>query len=390
MTVHVSKGLEFPVVYVPFGWDRWLARQARPAAAARRRRPAGARRRRPGRARLRRARWRRHAAEESGEELRLLYVALTRAQCQVVAHWAPTTEHADRAAAPRCCSARAGAGGVPPARRAAARRRRRRRAPRPVAGASGGTVSAAPRRAGAPARWQPPAEPAPALGVVPLHPHPGHRLAAHVLQRADPRRRTTTPGGRQRAGGAGHGRRAGRAAARARAGRAGRRRPRSPLDDLPGGTAFGTLVHEVLEDLDPAAPRRALRRRGRPPSRRRRRRRRPWPTGCARSCAPRWGRRAGAGRRRGGRPAARARLRAAARRRRRRRSRTPRSPTSPRCCAGTTCGAARRLRRPAGRRSTPQALRGFLTGSIDAVLRLPGPRLRRRRLQDQPARAPTR
>ena len=30
------------------------------------------------------------AVEDAGEELRLLYVALTRAQCQVVAWWAPS------------------------------------------------------------------------------------------------------------------------------------------------------------------------------------------------------------------------------------------------------------------------------------------------------------
>jgi exodeoxyribonuclease V beta subunit len=86
VTVHGSKGLQYPVTYLPFayqtfefptevalyhdgatrtldvsgagpGWDEHLAR---------------------------------HRAEEGGEELRDLYVALTRAQSQVVAWWAPT------------------------------------------------------------------------------------------------------------------------------------------------------------------------------------------------------------------------------------------------------------------------------------------------------------
>ena len=33
----------------------------------------------------------RHRAEEAGEDLRLLYVALTRARCQVVTWWVPST-----------------------------------------------------------------------------------------------------------------------------------------------------------------------------------------------------------------------------------------------------------------------------------------------------------
>ncbi|NEW26976.1 UvrD-helicase domain-containing protein [Nocardia cyriacigeorgica] len=93
-TVHASKGLEFPVVYLPFAWDS--ARNPKAATLlfhddeVRVLDVGGPDA--PGYV----ERKRRAEAEESGEELRLLYVALTRAMCQVVAWWAPafTTDNA--------------------------------------------------------------------------------------------------------------------------------------------------------------------------------------------------------------------------------------------------------------------------------------------------------
>ncbi|WP_084161773.1 UvrD-helicase domain-containing protein [Nocardia sp. BMG51109] len=87
-TVHASKGLEFPVVYLPFAWDN--AKNPYPVTLLfhdgdERVLDVGGPDA-PGYG----ERKRRSEAEESGEELRLLYVALTRAQCQVVAWWAPT------------------------------------------------------------------------------------------------------------------------------------------------------------------------------------------------------------------------------------------------------------------------------------------------------------
>ncbi len=88
-TVHASKGLEFPFVYLPFAWDS--AKNPYPATLLFHTED-GARvldvggEEAPGYAQ----RKSRADAEEAGEELRLLYVAVTRAKCQVVAWWAPS------------------------------------------------------------------------------------------------------------------------------------------------------------------------------------------------------------------------------------------------------------------------------------------------------------
>ena len=98
VTIHRSKGLEYPVVYLPDAYDRWvpdddggtLLVHADPTGATDGSTPAldldvGGKRG-PGR----RERFRRYSAEQASEDLRLLYVALTRARCQVVTWWAPT------------------------------------------------------------------------------------------------------------------------------------------------------------------------------------------------------------------------------------------------------------------------------------------------------------
>ncbi|WP_238419692.1 UvrD-helicase domain-containing protein [Gordonia sp. 'Campus'] len=89
MTVHASKGLQFPIVYVPYGWDgTWIGDRGNITyhdESGKRRLDVGG-----GQAPGRAARRRRYAEETAGEDLRLLYVALTRARSQVVAWWAPS------------------------------------------------------------------------------------------------------------------------------------------------------------------------------------------------------------------------------------------------------------------------------------------------------------
>ncbi|MFD1811756.1 UvrD-helicase domain-containing protein, partial [Rhodococcus gannanensis] len=88
-TVHATKGLEYPIVYVPYGWDA-----AKPPTPDKLLLHDDDHRRildvggtdGPGYGE-RRAR---HEEEEAGEELRLLYVAVTRAKCALVLWWAPS------------------------------------------------------------------------------------------------------------------------------------------------------------------------------------------------------------------------------------------------------------------------------------------------------------
>jgi exodeoxyribonuclease V beta subunit len=89
ITVHTSKGLQFPVVLVPFAWDNWSGRE--PATAVfhdehdHRVRDVGG----PGSPDWQ-AHVRAHKQEETDDELRLTYVALTRAQSHLVVWWAPS------------------------------------------------------------------------------------------------------------------------------------------------------------------------------------------------------------------------------------------------------------------------------------------------------------
>ncbi|MGN6161041.1 MAG: UvrD-helicase domain-containing protein, partial [Marmoricola sp.] len=108
LTIHGSKGLQFPVVYLPFAFNRWISddrdmlvyhRDGVRCADV-----GGAPAPEVMRASLR---------EDAAEELRLTYVALTRAQSQVVLWWAPTRDAANGGISRLLLGRSAGASEVP-------------------------------------------------------------------------------------------------------------------------------------------------------------------------------------------------------------------------------------------------------------------------------------
>ncbi|WP_255499745.1 UvrD-helicase domain-containing protein [Actinotalea sp. JY-7885] len=263
VTIHASKGLEFPVVHVPFAWNRFSA-QTPPVvryhddADARLLHVGGPRDPSYADARTR------HQAEELGEDLRLAYVALTRASSQLVVWWAPS-KNTTAGAMTRLLLGTHGDGEQPPPGVTVPKDVDAAAAFAALAARSGGTVvheqvTAAPARV----RWTPPAAPQSELHVArftrPLDTawrrtsYSGLTAAAHEVAHggvadepettgiqdesdADVTLDATTAGVTDGA--------TADAALRA---------VRSPMADLPGGTAFGTLTHEVLEHVDTRAP----------------------------------------------------------------------------------------------------------------------------------------
>lgn len=104
LTIWGSKGLEYPIVYVPHAWNRWVDGDFDVL-----RYHDGARRIVDPLGKLgpdwkqRRAR---HVGEDAGETMRMLYVALTRASRQVRLWWAPTAKSTGSSALHRVLAAR--------------------------------------------------------------------------------------------------------------------------------------------------------------------------------------------------------------------------------------------------------------------------------------------
>jgi exodeoxyribonuclease V beta subunit len=250
VTVHRSKGLEYPIVYLPEAWDRHV--ESRDEGKTLQLHVAGGAvldvggRSGPGRA----ERFRAASDEDAGENLRLLYVALTRAQCQVVTWWAPS-RNTPASALQRYLYRTLTEGAVPA----------------PSYPLSGDPFSARPLGPGvalealtvrAPASWQPPAVPPPAM-TVRVFDRPldllWRRTSYSALTAAVHGEELVTPSVGSEAEPVYEDDEAeppltAAAAPDPTAPASDPLAAPSPMGDLPSGVDFGTAVHSVLELVD--------------------------------------------------------------------------------------------------------------------------------------------
>jgi len=258
LTIHRSKGLEFPVVYCPFLWEpSYIPREPEPvffhdpATGFRRTVDVGL----EGRAWS--AHVRRHRDEQRGEDLRLAYVALTRAKHQAVIWWAGSYD-SRHSPLGRLLFAKGPEGDIAPEGRSTPADDAAEERFADLAGQAPGRISIERSALGLPTTWSPPVEPPVDLAAARFDRHldlwwrrtsysditaEAHEplVASEPEQPGlsdEPEAPAPVPVGPGQVG-AGD--------AMADLGRS------SPLGAMPVGVAFGTFVHSVLEATDFAA-----------------------------------------------------------------------------------------------------------------------------------------
>ncbi len=258
ITIHRSKGLEFPIVFCPYMWDGRPGGKDKHVPMFHNPDNANARTIDVGREGNRFAQHQKMELEESrGEDLRLLYVALTRARHQAILWWAGANDSQHSPLA-RLLFDRDAQGVVGPY----GAKTRSDAEVESTLGGLGPCVSV--ERVGAPSteRWEEDAGPPPFLEAAVVRPDARRRLAEGVVLEHHP---CAARGARrgERAGatvdvGRGRGHHAG-GPGRSRAG-AGAGPDAADgavalgLADMPGGALVGTVVHGVFEHTEFDAP----------------------------------------------------------------------------------------------------------------------------------------
>jgi len=250
LTIHRSKGLEFPIVYVPFLWEAgYIPNGARPVFFH----DPEADDQRAIDVSLEGAQYARHreqyVLEERGEDLRLAYVALTRARHQAVIWWAGSWDSRNsplgRLLFVRDAEGNVAAAGNSTPTDAAARERMQS-----LAAQTPGAVSVEQSTLSMPAFWSGPPPGAVELAAAVLHRRLDRRWRrtsySDITAAAHDQRVTSEP---EDPGITDEPAQAPAAAVADPAPDPALARP-SLLDEMPVGVRIGTLVHRVLQTTD--------------------------------------------------------------------------------------------------------------------------------------------